>query len=60
MELEWEREAPVPFEAGLPQGSPLSPILFVNYAAAISSYNPTRTEISTTYVDDEVIDAPRG
>jgi hypothetical protein len=49
------RETPKPFKAGLPQGSPASPILFLIYADAIM--NPTipmndDLESECTYIDD--------
>jgi hypothetical protein len=49
------RETPKPFKAGLPQGSPASPILFLIYANAIM--NPTilmndHLESECTYIDD--------
>lgn len=35
--VDGEQETAVPFLSGLPQGSPISPVLFVIYAAALSS-----------------------
>lgn len=46
-----KREEPVPFSAGLPQGSLLSPILFVIYSGALHSRSKVK---ATAYVDDEV------
>lgn len=51
-----EVEPPAYFGAGLPQGSPLSPILFVRYASALApgiTTNPIHVE--TAYVDDEML-----
>lgn len=38
LEFDGAKKTPVAFDAGLPQGSPLSPILFVIYGAAIEQY----------------------
>lgn len=55
MSFDGEEEGLVAFKAGLPQGSPLSPILFVIYAAWLSrSPAPSKGGL-TTYVDDEVM-----
>lgn len=48
LEFDGQNEHPVPFDSGLPQGSPLSPILFVISGAAIEQYRTTRTEHTTT------------
>lgn len=49
-------EEPVPFLSGLPQGSPLSPILFVRYAAALNGPGQQpRLRQTTSYMDNEVI-----
>lgn len=51
MAFDGESEQPVPFCAGLPQGFPLSPILFMIYSSTLDSRNGVQT---TVYVDDEI------
>lgn len=53
MAFDGQEETPVPFLSGLPQGSPLSPVLFVIYAAALSTLGPQpKMRETTSYVDD--------
>lgn len=51
MAFDGESEEPVPFLAGLPQVSPLSPILFLIYSSALDS---PRTVNAAAYVNDEI------
>lgn len=55
LQFEGEKALPVLFEAGLPQGFPLSPILFVEYGAAISKAPQAGAELTTTYVDGDLM-----
>lgn len=55
MAFDGEAELPAPFESGLPQGSPLSPILFVFYAGTLNSRISGTREQTTAYVDDEIM-----
>lgn len=55
LEFDGNQKTPVPFVSELPQGSPLSPILFVIYPTAVSRYQPTGEQITATYIDDEVM-----
>lgn len=50
-----EEENPVRFLAGLPQGSPLSPILFLIYAVCLNHGASTQLKHITSYVDDDVM-----
>lgn len=51
-----KQETPIPFQAGLSQGSPLSPILFVIYAAALTNPGPQpRLRQRTSYGDNKVM-----
>jgi hypothetical protein len=45
-------EPPTSFSSGLPQGSPISPVLFLIMANIITEAPPTVTEKTTSYVDD--------
>lgn len=54
--FDMEQEDPFPFPSRVPQGSFLSPILFVNYAAALSTPGPQPLlHHAKSYVDDEVM-----
>lgn len=53
-----ETERPAPYQSGLPQGSPLSQVLFIIYASALTKGNPSAMERSTSYVNDET--TPQG
>lgn len=56
MAFEEQEEEPVPFRLGIPQGSPLSPILFVIYAVTLNGPgHKTPMETGTCYVDDEIM-----
>lgn len=55
MEFDRKKELQVPCACGLPQRSPLSPILFVIYEAAMSQYKPAKSRVTTTYVYDELM-----
>lgn len=51
-----KHEEPVPFQAGISQGSPLSPILFVIYTAGLTNLGPQpHLRQFTSYVDDKVM-----
>jgi hypothetical protein len=45
-------EPPTSFSSGLPQGFPISPVLFLIMANIITEAPPTVTEKATSYVDD--------
>jgi hypothetical protein len=45
-------EPPTSFSSGLPQGSPISPVLFLIMENIITEPPPTVTEKTTSYVDD--------
>lgn len=53
IEFDGQKGKPVDFSAGLLQGSPLSPLLYVVYDAAVCKYSAKPTELTTTYVDDK-------
>lgn len=56
MRFDRESEEPVPFHSGLSQGSLISPILFVNYAGALSTEgNRNPTQWSNSYVNDKAM-----
>lgn len=48
-------ESPKPFLSGLPQGSPLSPVLFILYSSALTVGHLTSLQTETCYVDDEIM-----
>ena len=48
-----QSEPPQPYRCRLPQGSPISPILFLIYSnAMMENQNDTTDAINTSYVDD--------
>lgn len=56
MALDNEDHESVKFNSGLPQGSPLSLIMFVIYAGALAESQLTHpNEHVTPYIDDEVL-----
>lgn len=56
MVFDGQEEKPVPFRSDIPQGSPLSPILFVIYAATLNPPGQQpRMEYSSSYVDDKIM-----
>jgi hypothetical protein len=58
--LDARNEGPQPFKCGLPQGSPVSPVLFLIYAnAALERSNRAGNVTDTSYVDDVNIVASR-
>jgi hypothetical protein len=48
-------EPPQPYNSGLPQGSPLSPVLYMIYAGVILNPSTSPKEINTTYIDDDAL-----
>lgn len=46
-------EEPQDFAAGLPQGSPISPVLFLIYAQCMLESRTNNTQIDVSYVDDD-------
>src|SRR5690606_8985815 len=50
-------EPPKPYNSGLPQGSPIFPILFLIYAQAMMEigHQPPRTEVDVSYIDDDAM-----
>lgn len=48
-------EQPKPFESGLPQGSPLSPVLFVVYSGPTIRPSTQPKEKDSIYVDDDTM-----
>lgn len=53
--LEGKLEQHSPISAGLPQESPLSPVLFIFYTSALSEAQATLMAKETSYMDDEVL-----
>lgn len=53
--LKGKMDGPTPISAGLPQGSPLSPVLFILDGSAILEKHTTAMEKDTCYVDDDVL-----
>jgi ribonuclease HI len=48
-----QSESPQPYQCGLPQGSPISPILFLIYSnAMLEKQSDSSNTIDTSYVDD--------
>lgn len=54
MRIDGEEESRAPFNAGLPQGSLLSPVLFILYTSTVSAAYKT-VEKETCYVDDKIM-----
>lgn len=50
-----EIEIPLVFNSALPQGSPLSPILFVIYTTTTITKPTRKTEVKSMYVDDDIM-----
>lgn len=50
-----ETETPQSFDSGLPQGSPLPPVLFVVYSAPTITTFTSRTKVNSIHVDDDTI-----
>lgn len=56
MAFDRQEEEAVPFQSGLPQGFPLSPVLFVIYTAALNTpAQQPHDRHETSYVDDELM-----
>ena len=50
-----QTESPQPFNSGLPQGSPTSPVLFLVYAQAMMEAPPHPREHNVSYLDDDAL-----
>lgn len=55
MSFENQTESPTSFTSGLPQGSPLSPVLFILYASALITAHNDNLRGETIYVNDVVM-----
>lgn len=55
MSIDGEAEPETRFQSGLPQGTPLSPVVFILYASAMSKGSPHPTESITSYIGDELM-----
>lgn len=50
-----ETEPPNPFRSGLPQGSPLSPVLFILYKSTLVVGHLSALQTETCYIDDQIM-----
>lgn len=55
MTFDGQEESRVLFKSGLPQGSPLSPVLHIHYASGLGNQTEPKHEGITVYVDDELM-----
>lgn len=55
MSFEGQTEKAADFLAGLPQGSPLYPVLFILYASALKTAHTDALQGETIYVDDTIM-----